>query len=302
MRDWRAVLDEYDDTMMVAEAWVRSDRRPLYVRPDEYHQAFDFDFLKADWNADHFATIIDTAIDEARHVGSSNTWVLANHDVVRPATRYVLPQDVEAGDWLLDGDRSLHDTDVGIRRARSAGLVMLALPGAAYLYQGDELGLPEAYDLPADVLDDPVWRNSGHTKKGRDGCRVPIPWTIDGISLGFGSAPPWLPQPASFACLSVEAQEDDAASTLNLFRVAIRLRREQLVSDDVVDTVAADDVLTIRRGSGLRCVVNMGVRPIDLPDGDILIATSAVDDRRLAPNEAVWMASFVEPRSDGSPS
>lgn len=289
VRGWRSVLDEYDDTMMVAEAWVRSDRRHLYVRPDEYHQAFDFDFLRAPWNAEEFSSIIDTAIEQAELVGSANTWVLANHDVVRPATRYALPQDIEAEKWLLAGDRSLHDTEVGARRARSAGLVMLALPGAAYLYQGDELGLSEAYDLPTEVLDDPVWRNSGHRRKGRDGCRVPIPWTTEGPSFGFGTTEPWLPQPESFGGLSVEAQQDDPSSTLNLFRRAISLRRDHLSSDDTVDTTAAHGVLTIRRGSGLRCIVNMGDEPLDLPEGDVLLASAAIEERRLAPDEAVWL-------------
>ncbi len=287
---WRAILDEYDDRMMVAEAWVRGDRRPMYVRPDEYHQAFDFDFLRARWDADDFATIIDTAVAQARMVGSSNTWVLANHDVVRPATRYALPQDVVAGDWLLAGDRSLIDDEVGERRVRAATMLMLALPGSTYLYQGDELALPEAYELPTAVLDDPVWRNSGHRHKGRDGCRVPIPWSTAGPSLGFGDAAPWLPQPESFAGLSVDTQHDDPTSTLNLVRLAIRLRREHLVSDTVVVTTAVDGVLQVRRGNGFRCIVNMGAATTVLPDGEVVLATAPTDQRRLSPNEAVWIA------------
>lgn len=289
VREWRAVLDEYEDRMMVAEAWVRSDRRPMYVRPDEYHQAFDFDFLRAEWDASEFATIIDTAIEQARKVGSSNTWVLANHDVVRPATRYALPQGTDVEAWLLDGDRSLLDDEIGIRRARCASLVMLALPGSAYLYQGDELGLPEAYDLAVDVLDDPVWHNSEHRRKGRDGCRVPIPWSGDGLSLGFGAVTPWLPQPDVYAGLSVEAQENDESSTLNLFRRAISIRSEHVSSDDVIDTSVVDGVLTIDRGGGLRCIVNMGSRRVDLSTGEILLASGSSTGRRLEPNEAVWI-------------
>lgn len=289
VRDWRSVLDEYDDKMMVAEAWVRADRRHLYVRPDEYHQAFDFDFLRAPWDAVGFAENITAAIEQAELVGSTNTWVLANHDVVRPATRYALPQDVDATFWMLGGDRSLHDTEVGRRRARAAALVMLCLPGSAYLYQGDELALPEAYDLPLDVLDDPIWNNTGQTVKGRDGCRVPIPWTSSGSSMGFGDAEPWLPQPAEFANLSVESQQNDPGSTLNLFREAIRIRSERLVSEPRIETRVNDGVLTIRRGSSLACIVNMGSDTVDLPSGEVLLSTASNDDRRLAVNEAAWL-------------
>ena len=300
IRGWRAVLDEYDDRMMVAEAWVRPDRLHLYVRPDEYHQAFDFDFLRAPWSADEFVSRLETSFEQSRLAGSANTWVLSNHDVVRHPTRYSLPNDVDAETWLLDGDRELLDEEAGARRARAALLLVLSLPGSVYLYQGEELGLPEAYDLPLDVLDDPVWENSNHRRKGRDGCRVPIPWTVDGPSLGFGSGDPWLPQPERFSSLSVEAQESDPASTLNLYRTALRLRRETWPSvgvdrgsdaERLEATVSVDehDVLTVERGDGMRCVVNMGATSVDVPEGDVVLASGDVSDGRLRVDEAVWL-------------
>ncbi len=180
VRRWRRVLDEYDDRMMVAEAWVAPERRPLYLRADEYHQAFDFDLLSAPWDAEQFVAIIDQSVRAAGEVGSNPTWVLSNHDVVRHATRYGLPVGVDPGRWLLDGPHDLLDAERGARRARAAALLTFALPGSVYVYQGDELGLPEAWELPVEVLQDPIWHDSGHTVKGRDGCRVPMPMGPDG--------------------------------------------------------------------------------------------------------------------------
>jgi alpha-glucosidase len=161
VREWRRVIDEYPDAVLTAEAWVDGwERRALYLRPDEYHQAFEFDFMEAPWKVPRLREIIDAALIGASGVGAVPTWVLSNHDIVRQATRYGLPQDVLAGDWLLDGDRSLLDPELGLRRARAASLLMLALPGSAYLYQGEELGLPEVHDLPPEVLQDPTWSRS----------------------------------------------------------------------------------------------------------------------------------------------
>ncbi len=146
-----------------------------------------------------------------------------------------------------------------MRRARAATLLLLALPGSTYIYQGEELGLPEVWDLPPEVLDDPAWNNSGHTQKGRDGCRVPIPWTSDGPSFGFGDAAPWLPQPARYGELSAAAQAGVAGSTLEMYRRALRLRAEHLKGDEDLEWLdSAKDVLSFRRGSGVVCIVNFG--------------------------------------------
>ncbi len=291
-RRWRAVLDASDrDVMMVAEAWVRPESLPLYLRPDEYHQSFNFDFLTTPWERDAAIGAIDRAIDAATSVGSTPTWTLSNHDVMRHASRYGLPSDVSWRTWPVTGPAELLDPDVGLRRARAAALLLMALPGSLYLYQGEELGLPEVWDLPPEVLDDPVWENSGHTQKGRDGCRVPIPWTTTGPSLGFGDAGPWLPQPPQFADLSVEAQAGVAGSTLELYRSGLARRRELMVDDESFEWIEhGSDVLAFRRGSGTVCVVNFGATALTLPDGEVLLVSDTLDEvGRLPPDTAAWI-------------
>jgi alpha-glucosidase len=224
-------------------------------------------------------------------VGSIPTWVLSNHDVVRHATRYGLPDDIDAREWLLDGDRELLDAGLGLRRARAATLLMLALPGSVYLYQGEELGLPEVHDLPPAVLDDPVWTRSGHVLKGRDGCRVPIPWTVDGPSFGFGSNGSWLPQPGNWGSLSVEAQEDVEGSTLEMYRAALQLRRRRFVGDEALEWAdAGEDVIVIRRGGGTTVIVNFGSRPVPLPASEVLLASGDLERGSLPPDTAVWLS------------
>ncbi len=291
VRRWRRVLDEYDGRMMVAEAWVAAERRPLYLRSDEYHQAFDFDLLSAPWDAKQFTTIIDDSLRAANAVGSNSTWVLSNHDVVRHATRYGLPAGVEPGRWLLDGPHDLLDAERGLRRARAAALLTLALPGSVYVYQGDELGLPEAWRLPLDVLQDPIWHDSGHQVKGRDGCRVPIPWEPTGPSFGFGEAGSWLPQPADYAGFAAGVQEHDPESTLQLYRQAMSIRRERAGAEGAITWLdLGADVVGFERSDGMRCVVNMGDESIALPDGDVVLASQPIDGDRLEPDVAVWIA------------
>jgi alpha-glucosidase len=267
------------------------DRLATYLAPDQYHQAFDFEFLLSAWDPDALRSAIATSLEGAAKVGSVPTWVLSNHDVVRHATRYGLPSGVTARDWLLDGDRSLIDRKLGLRRARAATLLMLALPGSVYLYQGEELGLHEVYDLPLDVLDDPVWKRSRHTEKGRDGCRVPIPWTVGGRSAGFGSNGSWLPQPDGWAAQSVEAQEGVEDSTLELYRNALSVRKTHLVDDEVLEwhDPGGPDVIAFRRGSGLTCVVNLGSVDFELPAGEIVISSESLSGTNLPPDTAVWM-------------
>jgi alpha-glucosidase len=266
-REWRKVLDSYDgDRMAVAEAWAPTPARTaLYLRPDELHQAFNFHFLKTDWAAEPMRAVIDASlVTEA-----PPTWVLSNHDVVRHVTRY-------------------GGGEVGRRRARAAALLMLALPGSAYVYQGEELGLPEVQDLPEEVLQDPVWERSGHTDRGRDGCRVPIPWTSSGPSLGFGPGKPWLPQPESWAKLAVAEQETSPESMLALYRAALRLRR-RLVFGSFEWLPADDDVLHFRRGA-FHCLANMGESVVRVPDpGPVLLASSyyGLDGEVVVPPDTV---------------
>lgn len=291
VRGWREILDAFDGPMMVAEAWVTADRLPLYVRPDEYHQSFNFDFLSAEWDAFEMEEVLTRSIDATKAVGAAPTWVLSNHDVVRHTTRYGLPKNTDWRAWLLDGPHDIIDPELGLRRARAATMFMLALPGSVYLYQGEELGLHEVWDLPLELLDDPVWEQSNHKRKGRDGCRVPMPWTTDGPSLGFGENPGWLPQPADFGQMSVEAQTGVSGSTLEMYRAALAVRKRHFVADDVIEWLdAPDGVIGLRRGSGVECWLNVSGAPMTIdPERSVLLASDDVHGE-LPPNTAVWLA------------
>jgi alpha-glucosidase len=299
-RGWRRVIDEYDGArIFVAEAWVRdADRLALYVRPDELHTTFNFEYLRAAWEADVLRATIDECLATTGAVGAPTTWVLSNHDVTRHATRYARLDGtgggVGAGERV--GPATPLDPALGLRRARAAALLTLALPGSAYLYQGEELGLPEVVDIPDELLADPIWERSQHTERGRDGCRVPIPWTADGPSLGFGAGEPWLPQPGDWARLSVAAQEGVAGSTLELYRAALRLRRaEPAFGDGPIRWLdAGDGVLAFERaaaGSRVRCVVNLSGTPAPLSAyGEVLLASGPLTDGgTLPPDTAVWL-------------
>ncbi|MGX7828582.1 glycoside hydrolase family 13 protein [Actinokineospora sp. 24-640] len=283
-REWRKILDSYSPPRIaVAEAWTPSaERTARYLRADELHQAFNFHYLQADWDAAALRSVIDATQAAVAPVDAPATWVLSNHDVHRHVTRY-------------------GGGETGLRRARAAILLMLALPGSVYLYQGEELGLPEVLDLPEDVLRDPMWERSGHTDRGRDGCRVPLPWAAEGTALGFGpdGSRPWLPQPADWAALSVAAQKGDPGSMLELYRTALRQRSAQpAMGGDFAWVDAGDPVLCFDRtspSSGVRCAVNLGASAARLPAaGPVLAASGPYDvegEHVLVPSDtAVWWA------------
>ncbi|MFF7970640.1 alpha-amylase family glycosyl hydrolase [Streptomyces sp. NPDC007905] len=293
-RDWRKIFDAYTPPRTaVAEAWVPDARRALYARPDELGQAFNFEYLQARWDVDELREVITGSLDAARAAGASATWVLSNHDVVRHASRLVLPAGTDENAWLLSGGRApAIDREAGLRRARAATLLMLALPGSSYVYQGEELGLPEVADLPTEVLQDPIWEQSGHVRKGRDGCRVPLPWTTTGPSYGFGPGAAWLPQPASFASYAVEAQAGVEGSTLELYRTALRLRRKLLEGETLTWTPDAPaGVLDFTRTETWRCVTSLGAEPLPLPPGEVLLASAPLPEEGvLPPDTTVWLA------------
>ncbi|MGK5442340.1 glycoside hydrolase family 13 protein [Micromonospora sp. URMC 105] len=250
-RAWRPILDSYPGgRMAVAEAWAETPQRlARYIGPDELHQAFNFDFLDATWSADSFRKVIDTALAESTIVGAPTTWVLSNHDRQRHVTRY-------------------GDGEVGLRRARAAALLMLALPGCAYVYQGEELGLPEVLDLPDELRQDPAFLRTGES---RDGCRVPIPWSGELAPYGFGpqgSDLSWLPAPATWQALSVAAQTGVAGSTLELYRAALRIRHEHPALAGTTGGVTwlegGPGMLVFSRSADdttLTCVVNISGAP-----------------------------------------
>ena len=294
--EWRAVFDSYSPPRAaVAEAWVESSRRPRYASPEGLGQAFNFDLLQADFDAGAFRRIIDANLALAAESGSSTTWVLSNHDVVRHATRYGLPEladprEKHGAAWLLSGGvEPVLDAGRGLRRARAASLCMLGLPGSAYLYQGEELGLHEVVDIPVESRQDPAYLRNPGVDIGRDGCRVPIPWTSRGSSLGFGGNGSHLPQPGWFAALAVDVQEEDAESTLSLYRRALALRAE-LLTEERLEWVpdANPDVVHFRRPNGWEVVMNFGSEPVELPAGDILVASEPLDGV-LRGETTVWL-------------
>ena len=283
-RDWNQVLAEYGgDRMMVAEAWVEpAERLARYVRPDEMQQAFNFDFLLAGWDAERMADAIDASLAAAALVGAPCTWVLSNHDTVRHATRFGLtdPTTFPKG---IGPDDEQPDAALGLARARAATLVALALPGSAYLYQGEELGLPEHTTLPAEARQDPTFFRTHGAEIGRDGCRVPLPWAGEEPGFGFsggvstGAPGPWLPQPKSFGPLAVDQQDGEEGSTLELYRAALAFRAAQRLGSGTVewtDEHAPDSGLLAFRNGETVVLSNMGFSSAPVPEGYAVVLSS----------------------------
>ena len=295
LRRWRRIGDSYGgDRLFVTEAVVNGpDRLSRYVRPDEMHTSFNFDYLTCPWEARSLRTVIDASLAALQPVGAPATWVLSSHDETRHATRFGRAR-TGAATMGFDTAAPPADRELGLRRARAAALLTLALPGSAYLYQGEELGLPEVEDLPEEALQDPTWERSGRTARGRDGCRVPLPWEGDRPPFGFtGEAgTPWLPQPPAWAASTVAAQRKDPASTLSLYRTALRLRRRlpELSDTPLTWVDAGDDVLAFDRGPAFRCVVNLSGKPQDVPAHGRILVASGPCDGPLPPDTAAWFA------------
>ncbi|MFD9292581.1 glycoside hydrolase family 13 protein [Streptomyces sp. NPDC060030] len=297
-RGWRQVFDAYDPPRFaVAEAWVRASRRAAYASATGLGQAFNFDFLGAPLAAAGMYATIDSALADARRTGATSTWVLSNHDVVRHVSRYALPgdstkHDIEA--WLLtDGRDPVPDLPAGVRRARAAALLMLALPGSAYVYQGEELGLPEVADLDREDLRDPMWVRSGGRVKGRDGCRVPLPWAGEGTSFGFGPGGSWLPQPADWGRYAAEVQRGDEESFLELYREALRLRRT-LVTDEELEWIGSREqtrqgLLHFSRTGCWHVVSNFSGEALPLPQGEVLLSSGPLTGDELPPWTTAWL-------------
>jgi alpha-glucosidase len=289
-RTWRTIVDSYQSgRILVAEAWVQpAERLAAYVRPDEMHQAFNFEYLEAAWTAPAQYAVISRSLEANESVGAPTTWVLSNHDVIRHASRLGLPIGAVRPQGI-GADDPQPDPVVGLRRARAATLLMLALPGSAYLYQGEELGLPEHTTLPDEARQDPTWRRSGGTTPGRDGCRVPIPWEADAPSYGFGPTDrSWLPQPAIWAEYALDRQRGVAGSTYEMYRTALRLRHELDLGDGTLTWAeSADDVLAFHNGD-LLVVTNFGPEPVPLPEGARVVHASAAVDGAVPQDVTVW--------------
>ncbi|WP_341358105.1 glycoside hydrolase family 13 protein [Georgenia sp. M64] len=292
-RSWRSVVDAQpgDERVLVGEVWLGDgERLAAYLRPGELHTAFNFDLMAQPWDAAALRAPIIATLASHAGVGAPPTWVLSNHDVTRPVTRY---GRADSG-FDPGGRRAGVPTDLrlGTRRARAAALLVAALPGSLYVYQGDELGLPEVEDLTPAQRRDPIFVQTGGTDPGRDGCRVPLPWSGDTPPYGFSpdGGATWLPQPGDWAALTVEAQSADPASMLTLYRDVLRLRREQLRGrgEALRWLDVADGVLAFEREGGLCCAVNLSGDAVELPAGEVLLASEPLSGAALPPDAAAW--------------
>ncbi|MFI7697760.1 glycoside hydrolase family 13 protein [Nonomuraea sp. NPDC049480] len=287
-RRWRQVAGEYGERVLIGEVWLPDQERfARYLRPDELHTAFNFDFLSCPWEPAELRRVIDLTLATHTPIGAPPTWVLSNHDVTRPVTRYGRADTAFEHGGRLHGAPS--DPELGYRRARAAALLSMALPGSVYVYQGEELGLPEVEDLPDELRQDPMYARSGGTNPGRDGCRVPLPWSGEEPPFGFGAGTPWLPQPEGWRKLTAEAQRTDLGSMLNLYRAALRLRRECLGDGALTWLPMGEQVLAFRRDSGLTCVANLGADPVRLPAGEVVLASGRLVDGALPADTTAWL-------------
>ena len=273
-RGIRKIIDDYPDAVTIGEVWVMDNLLwAEYLRPDELHLGFNFRLTKIDFDAGQIHDAIQNSLDATALENATPTWTLSNHDVGREVTRY-------------------GDGEVGLRRARAMAMVMLALPGAVFVYNGEELGLPDVA-LPDKALQDPTWERSGRTERGRDKCRVPIPWSGDAPPFGFSTnADTWLPMPADWEALTVEKQRADPDSTLSFYRRALELRRERAEFEGgEFEWLAATPELLIfeRNGGALVCALNFDRRPMVLPPGEVILASAPLVDGKLPPDAAAWL-------------
>ena len=292
-RDWRKVLEEYEgDRVLVAEAWVDPPSKlAQWVRPDEMHQAFNFAYLETPWEAEPIRRVVNASLDAFGGVGAPSTWVLSNHDVVRHASRLAFRGESPQGTGIGPDSPEKPNRVLGLRRARAATLLMLALPGSAYLYQGEELGLPEAIDLPDAARQDPTWNRTNHTRYGRDGCRVPIPWEADAPAYGFNTTGrSWLPQPVDWAAYARDAQRGETGSTLELYRAALSLRAAQNLGLGTVSWLPdyPDDVVAFQNGN-VRVIANTGSSIVSLPAGDVALSSEPISSGKLPGDVTVWL-------------
>ena len=293
-RRWRAIADSYvEPRVLVGEVWLPDPvRLARYLRPDELHTAFNFDFLTCPWDCQRMRASIDSALASHAPVDAPPTWVLSNHDVTRPVTRYGRADTSFSFESKREGTPT--DLERGLRRARAAALLAMALPGSLYVYQGEELGLPEVEDIPHERRQDPMWHRSGGVDPGRDGCRIPLPWDGELPPYGFsraGADPPWLDQPDDWGGLTVAAQSETTMSMLSLYRAGLRFRRAAPWGDGALKWLSSDDsVLAFTRGERFACIVNFGVDAVPLPDGaDVLIASNELEGGALPHDTTVWL-------------
>jgi alpha-glucosidase len=274
--------------VLIGEVWLPDTARLAhYLRRDELHTVFNFPYLCCPWDAAELRAVIDSTLEFHATVGAPPTWLLSNHDVDRHVSRY------GRADTSFGLDRRDHsqpvDLELGTRRARAAALLTMALPGSVYLYQGEELGLWEVEDIPDELRQDPIWHRTGGADPGRDGSRVPLPWSGLEPPFGFSAGEPWLPQPKEWRELTVEAQSGEPGSMLALYRRALRVRRAEFVpAAGLAWRPAPDGVLAFDRG-GVACVANLSAGPVELSGGEVLLASGPLAGRLLTPDTSAWL-------------
>ena len=257
LRRLRALVDQYDDTTMLGEIGDEAGMAMVaqYTEGnDKLHKGYCFDLLSAQYSAPYVRGVIDKF---ERVAGSGwPCWALSNHDCIRLATRW--------------GGADPHPALL-----RLAPALQLCLRGSVCIYQGDELGLPEA-DIAFEDLRDPYGITMWPQYKGRDGCRTPMPWDSNAADLGFGSGEtrPWLPISQAHRSLAVDRQQQDPDSVLNTYRHLLRWRKTQpaLIHGDIRLMPEHAQVLAFERrhdGERLLCAFNLDANScrFELPAG-----------------------------------
>lgn len=295
-RRWREILDSYPgDRAMCGEAYVLPlSFMALWVRPDEFNQTFNFRFLDSEWKPETLFASINESFEAFDLVGAPSTWVLSNHDIVRHASRMGgLTGRPTASDGVGPNDPQ-PDRELGLCRARGATIFMLGLAGASYLYQGEELGLPEHTTLAAEFRQDPTFARTSGKRVGRDGCRVPLPWQAGvGAANGFNSTgKSWLPQPDLYREYSRDKQDGIAGSTLELYKSALRLRRELKLGEGSfawLPQFTNGNSLGYRNG-GILVIHNFSRESIAMPTGKVILrSANEQDHEHIAADETVWI-------------
>jgi alpha-glucosidase len=295
IRSWRKILDEYDDRAMCAEAWVLPlSRMAKWVRPDEYHQTFNFGYLETPWAKEPLVKVISDSLEAFGSVGAPSTWVLSNHDVIRHVSRFGVETPPPQGSGIGPGMEQ-PDEELGQKRGRAATAFMLGIPGGAYLYQGEELGLPEHTTLEGKYRQDPTFSRTKGERVGRDGCRVPLPWEADGgLSFGFNSTgKSWLPAPATYKKYARDVQEGVAGSTLELYKKLIATRKNlDLGSGEFRWAPEYSSANTLAYlNNGVLVLSNFGPGLITAPAGEIIVSTqsSLTAGGQLEANQSAWI-------------
>jgi alpha-glucosidase len=292
-KEWRQIFNEYDPPRMgVAEAWVHANRQAPYASEEELGQCFNFIMAFAGWNPKKVRKFAAQSLEAAAKSGSSTTWVLSNHDVIRHVTRYSLPKVSDFGGWYKDNRLNPGlDLELGTERAKAITMLLLALPGSTYLYQGEELGLPEVLDLEAKDMQDPQFFRNPELGLSRDGCRVPLPWKTTGSSFGFGTGGSHLPMPSWFGKYSVEAEDGKKGSVLEFYREIMSLRKQLQTKEEIhwIGHGPFSKVVHFARPNGWHSVTNFGSKPVKLPNGKLLSSSTPLVDGKLPANATAWL-------------